>query len=62
MLENQEELKRRISEAGRYVALERLGLSPQCGFSSSIIGNNISLEAQRRKLDLLVQTAYKVWG
>jgi len=62
MLENQDELKRRISEAGRYVARERLGLSPQCGFSSSIIGNQISFDAQRRKLDLLVQTARQVWG
>lgn len=61
-LETPDELKRRISEAGRYLPLERLGLSPQCGFSSSVVGNEISLDAQRRKLELLVQTARRVWG
>lgn len=55
-------LHRRIMEAGRYVPLERLGLSPQCGFASSIIGNNISSEGQRRKLELVVRTAETLWG
>jgi 5-methyltetrahydropteroyltriglutamate--homocysteine methyltransferase len=55
-------LRRRITEASRYVPLERLGLSPQCGFASSIIGNNISPEDQRRKLELVVKTAETLWG
>jgi len=42
--------------------LKRLGLSPQCGFASSIIGNKIAPEDQRRKLELVVQTAHELWG
>lgn len=48
-------LTRRIDEASRYAALEQLCLSPQCGFSSTAPGNNIALEAQRRKLQLVVE-------
>ena len=55
-------LTRRIREASRYVPTDRLGLSPQCGFASSIIGNRVSPEDQRRKLELLVKTAQTVWG
>ena len=61
-LESAEALKQRIIDASRYVPLERLGLSPQCGFASSVIGNAISFDDQRRKLDLVVQTAQEVWG
>jgi len=61
-IEDVEELRQRISQAGRYVPLERLGLSPQCGFASSVIGNVISPEEQRLKLDLVVKTARLVWG
>jgi len=61
-LESQEELKRRISEAARYVPLERLGLSPQCGFASSVMGNRISPEDERRKLKLVAETARAIWG
>ena len=61
-LEKPEELKERIRVASRYIPLERLGLSPQCGFASSIIGNTISFEDQRRKLELVVKTAQEVWG
>ena len=61
-LESEEDLRRRILEAGRYIPLERLGLSPQCGFASSIIGNAITFEDQRRKLELVVRTAKDVWG
>ena len=60
-VESRGELKERISEATRYIPLERLGLSPQCGFSSSILGNAISFEDQRRKLELVVKTASAVW-
>jgi len=61
-METPAELSQRISEAARYVPLERLGISPQCGFASSIIGNRISAEAQRRKLELLTRTAQSVWN
>ncbi len=61
-LETREELVRRIREASRYVPLERLALSPQCGFASSILGNRISLEDEKRKLRLVVDTAREVWG
>ncbi len=55
-------LTQRIAEASRYMPKERLGLSPQCGFASSIIGNNISQVDQRRKLELAVTIAQAVWG
>ena len=61
-LETLEELKERIQEASRYVPLGRLALSPQCGFASSIVGNRISVEDQKRKLHLVVETARAVWG
>jgi methionine synthase II (cobalamin-independent) len=61
-LEAQDELKRRIEEASRYVPLERLTLSPQCGFASVAAGNPISEDDQRRKLELVVETASAVWG
>jgi len=60
--ETLELLRRRVSEAARYVPMERLGLSPQCGFASSIIGNRISAEDQRRKLELSVNAARSLWG
>jgi 5-methyltetrahydropteroyltriglutamate--homocysteine methyltransferase len=62
ILESREELKQRILDAARYIALERLGISPQCGFASSIIGNNISFQEQKRKLALVVTTAAAIWG
>ena len=61
-LESIDSLRQRITEASRYVPLERLGLSPQCGFGSSIIGNLISTEDQRRKLKLVVRIAETLWG
>jgi 5-methyltetrahydropteroyltriglutamate--homocysteine methyltransferase len=61
-LESMDLLRQRVTEASRYVSMERLGLSPQCGFASSIIGNRISLEDQQRKLDLVVKTAHALWG
>jgi 5-methyltetrahydropteroyltriglutamate--homocysteine methyltransferase len=60
-LESTNFLRDRVSEASRYVSMERLGISPQCGFASSIIGNRISLEDQRRKLELVVNTARSLW-
>jgi 5-methyltetrahydropteroyltriglutamate--homocysteine methyltransferase len=61
-LEKKDDLKRRIDEAAQYVPLEQLCLSPQCGFSSTVHGNNIAVEDQRRKLALVVETAAEVWG
>jgi 5-methyltetrahydropteroyltriglutamate--homocysteine methyltransferase len=61
-LESQDELRRRIDEAARYVPLEDLALSPQCGFASVAAGNLLSMEDQWRKLELVADTARKVWG
>jgi len=61
-LETKDQLKRRIEEAARYVPLEQLALSPQCGFSSTVHGNVIALESQAAKLKLVVDTAREVWG
>ncbi|MFQ5881091.1 MAG: vitamin-B12 independent methionine synthase [Candidatus Methylomirabilales bacterium] len=61
-METKEELISRIREASQFLPLERLALSPQCGFSSSIIGNRISVEDQKRKLRVIVETAKAVWG
>jgi methionine synthase II (cobalamin-independent) len=61
-LESQDELLRRIDAAARYVPLEQLALSPQCGFASLISGNAIEPETQWRKLELVADTARRVWG
>jgi 5-methyltetrahydropteroyltriglutamate--homocysteine methyltransferase len=61
-LESQDDLRRRIDEAARYVPLENLALSPQCGFASVAAGNLLSIDDQWRKLELVVETARKVWG
>jgi 5-methyltetrahydropteroyltriglutamate--homocysteine methyltransferase len=61
-LEDKDQLKRRIEEAARYVPLENLRLSPQCGFSSTHHGNKLSEEQQWRKLERVVEVAREVWG
>lgn len=61
-LENVDELRRRIDEAARYLAIEQLAISPQCGFASSLRGNLLSEDEQFRKLDVMMETARKVWG
>ncbi len=61
-LESPRDLKARIAEAGRYFALDNLAISPQCGFSTSIVGNKLSVEDQRKKLEVLCETALEVWG
>lgn len=61
-LEDPALLAARIDEAARYVDKERLALSPQCGFSTSIVGNDLSVEDERAKLRLVVATAREVWG
>ena len=61
-MESKDALKRRIDEAAKYAPLEQLALSPQCGFSSTVHGNNIAVQAQRDKLRLVIETAQDVWG
>jgi 5-methyltetrahydropteroyltriglutamate--homocysteine methyltransferase len=61
-LESQEELIKRIEDAAKYVALDDLTLSPQCGFASTFQGNSLTPEEQQKKLELVVSTARKVWG
>ena len=61
-LETANELEARIHEASKYVPLERLALSPQCGFASTMEGNRITADDQRRKLELVGSVAMKVWG
>jgi 5-methyltetrahydropteroyltriglutamate--homocysteine methyltransferase len=61
-LESQDLLRRRIDEAARYVPIENLALSPQCGFASTAPGNLLTWDEQRRKLELVVETARRVWG
>jgi 5-methyltetrahydropteroyltriglutamate--homocysteine methyltransferase len=61
-MESADELKQRIEEASRYMPLERLALSTQCGFGSNSEGNAITYDAQRAKLELVVQVATDVWG
>ncbi|MFL5653857.1 MAG: cobalamin-independent methionine synthase II family protein [Ktedonobacteraceae bacterium] len=60
-LESADELQQRIEEASHYIPLERLALSPQCGFASTMEGNRISFEDQRRKLELVASVAREVW-
>ncbi len=61
-LESKDTLKRRIDEAAKFVPLEQLCLSPQCGFSSTVHGNEIAFESQAAKLRLVIDTARDVWG
>ena len=61
-LEAKDELKRRIEEATRYIDLDQLCLSPQCGFSSTVDGNALSYDEEVAKLRLVVETATEVWG
>jgi 5-methyltetrahydropteroyltriglutamate--homocysteine methyltransferase len=61
-LESKDDLKRRIDEAARYAPMDQLALSPQCGFSSTVHGNDIAVEAQRAKLRLVIETAQEIWG
>jgi 5-methyltetrahydropteroyltriglutamate--homocysteine methyltransferase len=61
-LESKDELKRRIDEAAQYVPLDQLCLSPQCGFSSTVEGNALTIEEEKAKLRLVVETVREVWG
>jgi 5-methyltetrahydropteroyltriglutamate--homocysteine methyltransferase len=61
-LESRDDLRRRIEEASRYLDLDQLCLSPQCGFSSTVEGNALTMEQQADKLRLVVEVADEVWG
>jgi 5-methyltetrahydropteroyltriglutamate--homocysteine methyltransferase len=56
------ELEARIREAADVIPLERLALSPQCGFSTSVVGNSLSLDDERTKLATIARTAAEVWA
>jgi len=61
-LEDKDDLKHRIDEAARFVPLEQLCLSPQCGFASTVEGNDLTFEQEVAKLRLIVETTTEVWG
>ena len=61
-LETKDEIRRRIDEAAKYVDIEQLALSPQCGFSSGIGGEAMSVEREFEKLKLVIDVAREVWG
>ena len=61
-LETRDEIKRRIDEAAKFVPLEQLAISPQCGFASTVHGNDLSWDEQTRKLELVIEVAREVWG
>jgi 5-methyltetrahydropteroyltriglutamate--homocysteine methyltransferase len=61
-MEKIDDLKRRIDQAAKFIPLEQLAISPQCGFASDVVGNLISADDQKRKLELVVETARQVWG
>jgi 5-methyltetrahydropteroyltriglutamate--homocysteine methyltransferase len=61
-IEQVDALRKRIDEAAKYLPLDQLALSPQCGFASDVIGNLVTVDDQRRKLEVMVETAKKVWA
>jgi 5-methyltetrahydropteroyltriglutamate--homocysteine methyltransferase len=61
-LEKKDDLKRRLDEASRYISIDQLCVSPQCGFSSTVEGNDVTVEQERAKLALCVDLAREVWG
>jgi 5-methyltetrahydropteroyltriglutamate--homocysteine methyltransferase len=60
-LESIDELQRRVDAAAKYVSLDRLAISPQCGFASDVVGNLVSEDDQKRKLELVVEAARRIW-
>jgi 5-methyltetrahydropteroyltriglutamate--homocysteine methyltransferase len=61
-LESVDDLKRRVEAASKYISLDQLAVSPQCGFASDVVGNLVSEDDQRAKLERVVETARQVWG
>jgi 5-methyltetrahydropteroyltriglutamate--homocysteine methyltransferase len=60
-LERVDELRKRIDEASKYIPIDQLAISPQCGFASDVVGNLITVDDQKRKLETMVETARQVW-
>jgi 5-methyltetrahydropteroyltriglutamate--homocysteine methyltransferase len=60
-LEQVDELRKRIDQASKYISVDQLAISPQCGFASDVVGNLISADDQKRKLETMVETARQVW-
>jgi 5-methyltetrahydropteroyltriglutamate--homocysteine methyltransferase len=60
-LESLDELRRRVDTAAKYLPLDRLAISPQCGFASDVVGNLVSEEDQKRKLERVVELARRIW-
>jgi 5-methyltetrahydropteroyltriglutamate--homocysteine methyltransferase len=60
-LEKVDDLRRRVDEASKYIPADQLAISPQCGFASDVVGNLVSADDQKRKLEVMVETARKVW-
>ena len=61
-LESKDDLKRRIDEASKYISIDQLALSPQCGFASTSPGNKLTVDEQNLKLSRIVEVAHEVWG
>lgn len=61
-LESIDDLRRRADDASRYIDLSQLGISPQCGFASTVAGNPITMDDMRAKLDLIVESSHAIWG
>jgi len=62
VLETIDDLEKKFDQASKYVSIDQLGIAPQCGFSSTEEGNIISFDDQKRKLELVIETANKIWG
>jgi 5-methyltetrahydropteroyltriglutamate--homocysteine methyltransferase len=61
-IEKKDDLRRRIDEASKYVDIDQLALSPQCGFASTLLGNKVTVDDEKRKLGLIVELAEEIWG
>jgi 5-methyltetrahydropteroyltriglutamate--homocysteine methyltransferase len=61
-VETEDELERRTREAAKQIELDRLAISPQCGFATSVIGNAVTVDDERRKLATIVRAANRIWG
>ncbi|MGE0651415.1 MAG: 5-methyltetrahydropteroyltriglutamate--homocysteine S-methyltransferase [Alphaproteobacteria bacterium] len=61
-LEKKDDLRRRIDEASKFVDIDQLALSPQCGFASTLLGNKVTVDDEKRKLGLIVELADEIWG
>ncbi|HIO00603.1 MAG TPA: hypothetical protein EYN14_01385 [Alphaproteobacteria bacterium] len=61
-LEKADDIKRKVDRAARYISMDNLAISPQCGFSSTVFGNPLTIDDQWRKLELLVEVADDIWS